>query len=99
MVTSRCAGGKAAPARGEGMSPREPQVTLVGTRLPPEPARWPGRWLRLLVGTVMAFFALFVIGIIALNIYLATRPAPKLVKAAGSIWIPAPLRMGGQMID
>src|ERR1700676_2261690 len=99
MVSSRCAGGKAASSRGEGMNQRNPQAIPAGTRLAPESARRPGRWLRLLVGTVMAFFALIVIGIIALNVYLATRPAPKLVKAAGIISIPAPFRMGRPFID
>ena len=80
------------------MSQRDPHA-FPGTRLPPEPLPRPGRWLRLLVGTVIAFFALIVIGIIALNVYLATRPAPKLVRAAGIISIPAPFRMGRPFID
>ncbi|HTA29257.1 MAG TPA: YncE family protein [Candidatus Cybelea sp.] len=52
-----------------------------------------------LVKAVGAVVALLVLGIVALNVYLATRPAGKTVKAAGVISIPTPFRIGRPFID
>ncbi len=55
-----------------------------------------GRFLLKVLG---AFIALVILGIVALNVYLSTRPAAKTVKAAGIISIPTPFRMGRAFID
>ncbi len=52
-----------------------------------------------LVKAVGAVVMLLVLGIAALNVYLATRPAGKTVKAAGVISIPTPFRIGRPFID
>src|SRR5580693_5519542 len=52
-----------------------------------------------LVKAVGAVVALLVLGIVALNVYLATRPAGKTMKAAGVISIPTPFRIGRPFID
>jgi YVTN family beta-propeller protein len=44
-------------------------------------------------------FVLFVLGIVALNVYLSTRPAAKTMNAAGIISIPVPFRIGRPFID
>jgi YVTN family beta-propeller protein len=46
-----------------------------------------------------ALFALIILGIVALNIYLSTRPAAKTMKPAGIISIPTPFRIGRPFID
>ena len=43
--------------------------------------------------------ALILLAIVALNIYLSTRPAAKTMKAAGIISIPTPFRVGRAFID
>jgi YVTN family beta-propeller protein len=43
--------------------------------------------------------ALILLAIVALNIYLSTRPAAKTMKAAGIVSIPAPFRVGRAFID
>ncbi len=52
-------------------------------------------FLKVLGGIV----ALILLAIIALNIYLATRPAGKAMKAAGIISVPVPFRIGRPFID
>lgn len=42
---------------------------------------------------------LVLLAIVALNIYLSTRPAPKTMKAAGILSIPTPFRLGRAFID
>src|SRR5580693_5922071 len=42
---------------------------------------------------------LFLLAMIALNVYLSTRPAAKTMKAAGIISIPMPFRIGRPFID
>src|SRR5580704_15401655 len=44
-------------------------------------------------------FALIILGIVALSIYLSTRPAAKTMKAAGIVSIPTPFRIGRPFID
>jgi DNA-binding beta-propeller fold protein YncE len=43
--------------------------------------------------------ALILLAILALNIYLSTRPAAKTIKAAGIVSIPTPFRVGRPFID
>jgi YVTN family beta-propeller protein len=43
--------------------------------------------------------ALILVAIVALNVYLSTRPAGKTMKAAGIISIPTPFRLGRPFID
>jgi YVTN family beta-propeller protein len=43
--------------------------------------------------------ALIFLAVVALNLYLATRPAAKTMKAAGIISIPTPFRLGRPFID
>jgi YVTN family beta-propeller protein len=43
--------------------------------------------------------ALILLAIVALNVYLATRPAAKTMKAAGIVSIPMPFRIGRPFID
>jgi YVTN family beta-propeller protein len=43
--------------------------------------------------------ALIVVAIIALNVYLSTRPPAKTMKAAGVISIPTPFRLGRPFVD
>jgi len=45
------------------------------------------------------FFALILLAIVALNVYLSTRPAAKTMKAAGIVSIPTPFRVGRPFID
>ena len=51
--------------------------------------------LKILGGIV----ALILVAIVALNIYLSTRPAPKTMKAAGVIAISVPFKLGRPFID
>lgn len=46
-----------------------------------------------------AIVALIVVAVVALNVYLATRPAGKTVQAAGIISVPAPFKIGRSFID
>jgi YVTN family beta-propeller protein len=67
---------------------------------PPKPRRsLSARFIRLLVMVFGGFLALAVLAIIALNIYLSTRPDPRTVRAAGTIKIPAPFHVGRSFID
>jgi DNA-binding beta-propeller fold protein YncE len=52
-------------------------------------------FIKLLGGIIVLIF----VGIIALNIYLFTRPAAKTMKAAGVVSIPTPFRMRRPFID
>jgi YVTN family beta-propeller protein len=54
---------------------------------------------RFLVKALGGIIALIFLVIVALNIYLFTRPAAKTMKAAGIISIPTPFRMGRPFID
>jgi DNA-binding beta-propeller fold protein YncE len=45
------------------------------------------------------FIALILLAIVALNIYLSTRPAAKTMKAAGTVSIPTPFGIGRPFID
>jgi YVTN family beta-propeller protein len=55
-----------------------------------------GRFLLKVIGGIIA---LILLAIVALNVYLSTRPAAKTMKAAGIISIPTPFRMGRPFID
>jgi len=55
--------------------------------------------VKFLLKAVGAVVALLVLGIIALNVYLSTRPAGKTMKAAEIISVPAPFRIGRPFID
>jgi len=55
--------------------------------------------LKFLLKAVGAVIALIILAIVALNIYLATRPAGKTMKTAGIISIPVPFRVGRPFID
>jgi len=58
-----------------------------------------GRLARFFLKTLGAVIALIVLAIVALNIYLSTRPAPRTVRPAGTIKVPAPFRVGRPFID
>ena len=52
-----------------------------------------------LVKAIGGLVVLILLAIVALNIYLSTRPAGKTMKAAGIISIPTPFRLGRPFID
>jgi YVTN family beta-propeller protein len=54
---------------------------------------------RFLLKVLGGLIALIILGIVAFNVYLSTRPAAKTVKAAGIISIPTPFRIGRPFID
>jgi YVTN family beta-propeller protein len=58
-----------------------------------------GRLVRFFLKALGTVLALIVLAIIGFNIYLSTRPAPKTVRAAGTIKVPAPFRVGRSFID
>ncbi len=58
-----------------------------------------GGLVRFFLKALGAFLALIVLAIIALNIYLFTRPAPRTVRPAASITVPAPFHIGRAFID
>jgi YVTN family beta-propeller protein len=58
-----------------------------------------GRLVRFFLKALGAVLALIFLAIIAFNIYLSTRPAPRMVRAAGTIKVPAPFHMGRSFID
>jgi YVTN family beta-propeller protein len=58
-----------------------------------------GRLVRFLLKVVGAFLALIVLAVIAFNIYLSSRPAPRFVRPTGTIKVPAPFHMGRAFID
>jgi YVTN family beta-propeller protein len=57
------------------------------------------RLVRFLLRILATLVTIIAIAIVALNIYLSTRPAGKEVKAAGTISIAAPFRIGRPFID
>src|SRR5450759_4789432 len=54
---------------------------------------------RVLLKALGVFIALILLAIVALNVYLSTRPAAKTMKAAGIVSIPTPFRIGRPFID
>src|SRR3982074_3875028 len=58
-----------------------------------------GRLLRIFLKTLGAIFVLIVLAIVAFNIYLSSRPAPRFVRPAGRITVPAPFHLGRSFID
>src|ERR1700687_3698998 len=58
-----------------------------------------GRLARFFLKGLAAFLALIVLAIVAFNIYLSTRPAPRTVRPAGTIKVPAPFHIGRSFID
>ena len=68
--------------------------------VPPEkPQPFWKKLVRFCLIVIGGIVALIVVAIVALNIYLSTRPAAKTVKAAGTISIPAPFKIGRPFID
>lgn len=53
----------------------------------------------ILVKTIGGLVVLILLSIVALNIYLSTRPAAKTMKTAGIVSIPTPFRLGRPFID
>src|SRR5882762_10516658 len=58
-----------------------------------------GRLVQIFLKTLGAFVVLIVLGIVAFNIYLSSRPAPRFVRPAGTIAVPAPSHVGRSFID
>ena len=58
-----------------------------------------GKLVRIFLKALGAVVALIVLAIVAFNIYLSTRPAPRFVRAAGTIKVPAPFQIGRAFID
>jgi YVTN family beta-propeller protein len=58
-----------------------------------------GRLVRFFLKALGALLALIVVAIVVFNIYLSTRPAPKTVRAGGTIKVPAPFHVGRSFID
>jgi YVTN family beta-propeller protein len=54
---------------------------------------------RFLLKAIGGIIALILLAIVALNVYLSTRPAAKTMKAASIISIPTPFRIGRPFID
>ena len=54
---------------------------------------------RVLLKALGVFIALILLAIVALNVYLSTRPTAKTMKAAGIVSIPTPFRIGRPFID
>ena len=54
---------------------------------------------RILLKALGGIIALLLLAIVALNVYLSTRPAAKTMKAAGIVTIATPFRMGRPFID
>jgi YVTN family beta-propeller protein len=52
-----------------------------------------------LLKAIGALIALILLAVVALNVYLSTRPAAKTMKAAGIISIPTPFHLGRPFID
>ena len=57
-----------------------------------------GRLVRFFLKALGALLALIVVAIVVFNIYLSTRPAPKTVRAMGTIKVPAPFHVGRSFI-
>src|ERR1700737_63209 len=58
-----------------------------------------GRLVRFFLKAFGAVLALIVLPIVAFNIYLSPRPAPRTVRPAGTITVPAPFHIGRAFID
>ena len=58
-----------------------------------------GKLVGLLAKALGGILAVIVLAVIALNIYLSTRPTPTTVRAMGTINVPAPFRLGRSFID
>jgi YVTN family beta-propeller protein len=58
-----------------------------------------GRLVRIFLGALGAVVALIALAIVGFNIYLSTRPAPRTVRPAGTIKVPAPIQIGRAFID
>ena len=58
-----------------------------------------GKVARFFLKAVGAILALIVVAVVALNIYLSTRPTPTTIRAVGVIQVPAPSRLGRMFID
>src|SRR5437868_8904907 len=58
-----------------------------------------GRLTRFLLKALGTIFVLIVVAIVAFNVYLSTRRAPKTVHSAGTFKVPAPFRLGRPFID
>jgi len=54
---------------------------------------------RILLNALGGIIAVVLLAIVALNVYLSTRPAAKTMKAAGIVTIATPFRMGRPFID
>jgi DNA-binding beta-propeller fold protein YncE len=54
---------------------------------------------RFLLKAIAGIIALMLLAIVALNVYLSTRPAAKTMKAVGIVSIPTPFRVGRPFID
>ena len=54
---------------------------------------------KFLLKALSGLVVLILLAVVALNIYLSTRPAAKMMKAAGIISIPMPFRLGRAFID
>jgi DNA-binding beta-propeller fold protein YncE len=57
------------------------------------------RFVRLLLKVLGVLLAIVILGLVALNVYPHMRPAPKTVRAVGTISIPAPFQIGRSFID
>jgi YVTN family beta-propeller protein len=55
--------------------------------------------VRIFLKALGALVALLVLAIVAFNIYLSSRPAPRFVRPAGTIVVPAPSHLGRSFID
>ncbi len=58
-----------------------------------------GRLVRIFLKALGALVVLIVLAIVAFNIYLSSRPAPRFVRPAGTIVVPAPSHIGRSFID
>src|SRR5882762_3693306 len=57
------------------------------------------RLVRIFLKALGAILVLIVLAIVAFNIYLSSRPAPRFVRPAGTITVPAPFHIGRSFID
>src|SRR6266404_815860 len=57
------------------------------------------RLVRIFLKTLGAILVLILLAIVAFNIYLSSRPAPRFVRPAGTIAVPAPFHVGRSFID
>ncbi len=57
------------------------------------------RFVRFLLKVLGALLFVVILAILAVNVYPHTRPTPKTVRSVGSIFIPAPFKIGLSFID